>query len=143
MPATVPILRASLRTRPSNGNGAFVPQLKKLVFEYCDTWSSSTILRGYLLRHTERLAQENPHVEVVVRQRSFKPPIVRGVYLNERDKVIPLNKLQPSSIEQKVRLLLDSSGAKIRPFKRSVESTTEGARGMWSGFHGMGEQFKI
>ncbi|CAE6462011.1 unnamed protein product [Rhizoctonia solani] len=143
MPPYVPILRAQLRTKPSNGHGAFVPQLKKLVFEYCDTWSSSARLRGYLLRNSERLAQENPHVEVVVRQRPFKAPIVRGIYLNERDKVVPLNKLEPSSIEQKVQLLLDSSGAKIRPFKRSVESTTESARGMWSGFHQGEEQFKI
>ncbi|KAF8610770.1 hypothetical protein BDV93DRAFT_484234 [Ceratobasidium sp. AG-I] len=142
MPPCPPILRAALRTKPSNGHGAFVPQLRKLVFEYCDTWSSSALLRSYLLRNTERLAEQNPHVEVVVRQRSFKPPIVRGIYLNERDKVIPLNKLQPASIEQKVQLLLDSSGAKIRLFKRPVESTTEGARGMWSGFHGEGE-FKI
>ena len=89
------------------------------------------------------MARENPHLEVVVRQRPFKAPIVRGIYLNERDKVIPLNKLEPSSIEQKVQLLLDSSGAKIRPFKRAVESTTEGARGMWSGFHERKEQFKI
>ncbi|CAE6415425.1 unnamed protein product [Rhizoctonia solani] len=143
MPPYAPVLRAQLRTKPSNGHGAFVPQIKKLVFEYCDTWSSSARLRGYLLRNSGRLAQENPHVEVVVRQRPFKPPIVRGIYLNERDKVVPLNKLEPSSIEQKVQLLLDSSGAKIRPFKRSVESTTEGTRGMWSGFHQGGEQFKI
>ncbi|CAE6432904.1 unnamed protein product [Rhizoctonia solani] len=143
MPPYAPILRAQLRTKPSNGHGAFVPQIKKLVFEYCDTWSSSARLRGYLLRNSERLAQENPHVEVVVRQRPFKSPIVRGIYLNDRDKVVPLNKLEPSSIEQKVQLLLDSSGAKIRPFKRSIESTTEGARGMWSGFHQGGEQYKI
>ncbi|KAJ3575913.1 hypothetical protein NP233_g773 [Leucocoprinus birnbaumii] len=55
---------------------------------------------------------------------------------NNRDKVIPLNGLEVTAIQQKVQLLLDSSGAKIKPLKRKpVESTTEAARGIWSGLH--------
>jgi large subunit ribosomal protein L43 len=55
---------------------------------------------------------------------------------NGRDKVIPLNGLEVTGIQQKVQLLLDSSGAKIKPLKRNpVESTTEAARGIWSGLH--------
>jgi large subunit ribosomal protein L43 len=56
--------------------------------------------------------------------------------VNNRDKVIPLNSLEVTAIHKKVRLLLDSSGAKIKPLKRRpVESTTEAARGIWSGLH--------
>lgn len=56
--------------------------------------------------------------------------------VNGRDKVIPLNKLEVTQISQKVKLLLDSSGAKIKPLKRlTVESTTPSARGIWSGMH--------
>jgi hypothetical protein len=55
---------------------------------------------------------------------------------NNKDKVIPLNTLEVNGIQKKVQLLLDSSGAKIQPFKRRiVESTTESARGIWSGLH--------
>jgi hypothetical protein len=56
--------------------------------------------------------------------------------VNDRDKVIPLKHLQVTAIQKKVQLLLDSSGAKILPLKRrSVESTTESPRGIWSGLH--------
>ena len=50
--------------------------------------------------------------------------------------MIPLNGLEVTAIHKKVELLLDSSGAKIKPLKRrTVESTTEAARGIWSGLH--------
>lgn len=56
--------------------------------------------------------------------------------VNNRDKVIPLKSLEVTAIQQKVKLLLDSSGAKIVPLKRrAVESTTESPRGIWSGLH--------
>lgn len=57
--------------------------------------------------------------------------------MNGRDKVIPLQKLEVNGIERKVQLILDSSGAKIKPLKkgRIVESTSESVRGIWSGLH--------
>ncbi|GBE78475.1 54S ribosomal protein L51, mitochondrial [Sparassis crispa] len=135
-PATKPLLRASLTSRPANGHLAFIPQIRKLVFEYCDKWPSSANTRTYLHDHLEDLARENPHVEFVVRQRNQKEPIIRGFYLNDREKVIALNGFEVTGIQKKVQLLLDSSGAKIKPLKRrTVESTTEAARGIWSGLH--------
>ncbi|KAF7437244.1 hypothetical protein PC9H_004081 [Pleurotus ostreatus] len=132
----VPIFRAQLRSRQANGHSIFIPQVRKLVFEFCDKWPSSANTRTYLLNHLEDLARENPHVEVVVKQRNQNEPIVRGFYLNGRDKVIPLNEFEVTGIQKKVQLLLDSSGAKIKSLKRStVESTTEAARGIWSGLH--------
>ena len=48
-----------------------------------------------------------------------------------------------NGIANKVQLLLDSSGAKIKPLKRlSVESHTEAARGIWSGLH-VAEPYRI
>jgi len=149
-----PILRAQLRSRPANGHAAFLPALRKLVFEYCDKWPTSATTRSFILAHAQALARSNPHVEVVVKQRNQKEPIVRGFYgtqsflssrspslhppftVNDRDKVIPLKSLQVTAIQKKVQLLLDSSGAKIQPLKRrAVESTTESPRGIWSGLH--------
>jgi large subunit ribosomal protein L43 len=74
------LLRAQLRSRPANGHVAFVPQIRKLVFEYCDKWPSSENTRTYILNHAEALAKQHPHVEVVVKQRNQKEPIVRGFY---------------------------------------------------------------
>ncbi|KAK0466389.1 thioredoxin-like protein [Desarmillaria tabescens] len=129
------LLRGQLRSYPANGHGIFLPQIRKLVFEYCDKWPSSANTRTYILNHLESLACANPHVEVVVRQRTYKEPIVRGYYVNNRDKVIPLNGFEVTGIEKKVELLLDSSGAKIRALKKPVESSTEATRGIWSGLH--------
>ncbi|THH11802.1 hypothetical protein EW145_g429 [Phellinidium pouzarii] len=135
-PATPIINRRMLLAKASNGHTAFIPQIRKLVFEYCDVWPSSTNLRTYIYNHVEQLAHENPHVEFVVKQRPSREPVIRGFYLNNRDKVIGLKGFEVTQIQQKVQILLDSSGAKIVPLKRKmVVSTTESARGIWSGFH--------
>ena len=55
--------------------------------------------------------------------------------VNGRDKVICLKGYEVTTIMQKVKLLLDSSGAKIKSLKTPVESKTESARGIWSGLH--------
>ncbi|OCH92719.1 hypothetical protein OBBRIDRAFT_418896 [Obba rivulosa] len=142
VPATRPLFRAALASRPSNGHVAFIPQIRKLVFEFCEKWPSSHNTRTYIERHLEELARANPHVEIVVKQRNQREPIARGFYLNNRDKVVPLNGLEVTGIQQKVQLLLDASGAKIKPLKRrTVESSTEAARGIWSGLHA--EPYKI
>ncbi|KAI9428604.1 thioredoxin-like protein [Lactarius indigo] len=131
-----PIFRAQLCSKQSNGHTAFVPQIRKLVFEYSQNWSSSANTRTYLKNNLQNIARANPHVEVVVRQRPNRQPIVRGLYLNDNEKVIPLNGFEVTGIENKVQLLLDSSGAKIKSLKRRiVESTTQSARGIWSGLH--------
>ena|ERR1700722_12149159 len=151
--AIVPIFRGQLRSRPANGHIGFIPQIRKLVFEYCDSWSSSANTRTYILNHVEDLARKNPHVEIVVRHRFQRRPIVRGFYgphpsiqimestpssltVNNREKVIPLDSFEVNGIEKKVQLLLDASGAQIKPLKRKVvESTAEAVRGIWSGLH--------
>ncbi|KAF9650682.1 hypothetical protein BDM02DRAFT_1288035 [Thelephora ganbajun] len=141
--ATRPIFRASLRSTQANGHSAFIPQCRKVVFEYCNKWPSSANTRTFLLNHLQSVAKENPHVEFVVKQRNQKEPVVRGFYINNRDKVVPLNGFEVNGIQKKVQLLLDSSGAKIKPLKRrTVESTTESARGIWSGLH-VDQLFKI
>ncbi|EIN13472.1 hypothetical protein PUNSTDRAFT_94542 [Punctularia strigosozonata HHB-11173 SS5] len=138
-----PIFRASLKSTPANGHSVFIPQIRKLVFEYCDKWPSSHNTRTFLETRVEDLARANPHVEIVLKQRSMKEPIVRGFYMNGRDKVIALNKCEVHDVGKKVQLLLDSSGAKIKPLKRRiVESQTEAARGIWSGLH-VDEPFRI
>ncbi|TFK30697.1 mitochondrial ribosomal protein subunit L51 [Coprinopsis marcescibilis] len=131
-----PIFRAQLRSKPANGHVAFIPHIRKLVIEFCDKWPSSYNTRTFLTTQLQNLARENPHVEVVVRQRHHKEPIIRGFYANGRDKVISLQQLEVTGIQKKIQLLLESSGAKIKPLKSlPVQSTTESPRGIWSGLH--------
>lgn len=80
-----------------------------------------------------------------MRLRTRSDPYFRHTYsVNSRDKVIDLKDFEVNGIQKKVELLLDSSGAKIKPLKgaRVVESTTEAARGIWSGLH-VDAPFKI
>ncbi|KAK7468524.1 39S ribosomal protein L51, mitochondrial [Stygiomarasmius scandens] len=128
-------LRHKLGSSPANGHSAFLPHIRKLVVEYCDAWPSSHNTRTFLLNHAQSLAAANPHVELVVRQRPFKEPILRAFYVNNRDKVIGLNGLEVTQIQKKAQLLLDSSGAKIKPLKKPVESSTLAARGIFSNLH--------
>ena len=79
-PVVKPFLRAQQRAFPSNGHAAFVPQVRKVVFEYCDAWGSSANLRTYIHNRLEDVARANPHVEFVVRQRSNREPVLRGFY---------------------------------------------------------------
>ena len=57
--------------------------------------------------------------------------------VNQRNKTVDLKGFEVTGIQNKVELILDSSGTKIKHIKGShvVESTTEGARGIWSGLH--------
>ncbi|KAH0838620.1 hypothetical protein J3R83DRAFT_6943 [Lanmaoa asiatica] len=144
------MLRAQLR---SNGHSAFLPHIRKVVVEFCQHGPSSANTRIFISKDVERVARENPHVEFVVKQRNGHEPIARGFYgrscplslprtadlppVNGRDKVIPLQRLEVNGIERKVQLVLESSGAKIKPLKkgRIVESTSESVRGIWSGVH--------
>lgn len=79
-PATPIINKRMLLAKASNGHAAFIPQVRKVVFEYCDVWPSSTNLRSYIYNHAEQLARENPHVEFVVKQRPSREPVIRGFY---------------------------------------------------------------
>jgi hypothetical protein len=78
--ASRPIHPSNLVARQGNGFTSFVPQLRKLIFEYCERSEQSAKTRGYLLNYVEDVARSNPHVEVVVKTRTLKPPIVRGLY---------------------------------------------------------------
>ncbi|KAL0081476.1 thioredoxin-like protein [Phycomyces blakesleeanus] len=122
--------------RTNNGAGAFVLQCRKMVFNYCEHWGSNKGMVEYIKKDLVKFAQENPQVEIVVQPRPGRHPIVRGLYLNGRDKVICTRNLNTAEIANKVALLRDSSGEKLKLLaKKPVISTTESVRGIWSPFH--------
>ena len=85
------LLRASLRTTPSNGSPSsssllssattpFILPCKKLVFEYCPSWGSNKGTIDFIAKDVEELAREYPSVEIVVRERRWKHPVLRAFY---------------------------------------------------------------
>jgi hypothetical protein len=79
-PPTRPLHRAQLASAGANGHAAFVPPLRKLVFEYDAAGAPSAHTRTFLLNRLEDVARANPHVELVVRERPQRQPVVRGFY---------------------------------------------------------------
>lgn len=63
--------------------------------------------------------------------------------VNDRTKDIGLKGLDRREVLDRIQLLLDSSGEKIRSLRgKPVQSISESTRGVWSGMH-VEEPFKI
>jgi large subunit ribosomal protein L43 len=83
-----------------------------------------------------RFAKANPSVEITVSPRPRKHPVIKGTYINGREKAICVRNLEPNSILQKAILLRDASGEKLRKETRAVKSINDSVRGIWSPYHG-------
>ncbi|KAG9290089.1 hypothetical protein G9A89_010395 [Geosiphon pyriformis] len=119
-----------------NGVGGFIIQCRKMVFHYCEKGGSSRGMTEYVKGGLFKFAKENPEIEIVVKPRPSKHPCIRGIYLNNRDKVICVKNKTSEQIEEYAHLIRDSSGLSTRTrFKKPVVSTTESVRGIWSPFH--------
>lgn len=127
-----PIWRTS---KGQNGVGAFILQCKRLEFSYCDWAGSSRGMVAFLQHHLGPFAQANPQVEMVVTKRPHKHPVIRGEYINGRDKVVCVRNLEPDAIRRVGEQLRNASGLKLKRHKRQVESMNLSTRGIWSPFH--------
>lgn len=86
-------------------------------------------------------AKKNPSIELSVSPRPGRHPVIRGLYINGRQKAICVRNMEPGEILQKVELLKAASGERLRRERRPVKSTNESVRGVWSPYHG--HQYKI
>ncbi|KAL2213369.1 hypothetical protein CC79DRAFT_1327232 [Sarocladium strictum] len=132
-----------LRTvaKAQNGVGSFILQCKKLDFHYCDWAGSSKGMNGFIKSLLPKFAAANPQVEFSVSPRPGKHPVIVGHYINGRHKPICVRNLTPFEIMQKVELLRDASGEKLRKTNKPVLSTKQSVRGVWSPYHGKGVSF--
>ncbi|CAD6578425.1 MAG: hypothetical protein TREMPRED_002176 [Tremellales sp. Tagirdzhanova-0007] len=139
MPRFVPANRVFPQTVSVPGYNHFLTPLRKLIFDYDPLATSHHGIRTYIRRSLIPMASENPDVEVLVRKlRRGQPALLRGHYVNGRDKVICANQMELDQIAVKVKLLLNSSGAKIKHLKNlTLEAPPggESARGIWSALH--------
>jgi large subunit ribosomal protein L43 len=116
--------------------GAFVLPCKRLDFHYCD-WAGSS--RGMLsfIKHTlPSFARQNPQIEIRVSPRPRKHPMIRGYYVNGKEKAICVRNLEKEQILQKAGVLKCTDGTKWKRIKKPVKSLNESVRGVWSGLHG-------
>ena len=89
------------------------------------------------LRHDlKTFAKQNPQIEIRVSPRPHHHPVVKGYYINGRDKSICVRNMEKEQILQKLNLIKEASGEKLRRVKKPVTSTNESVRGIWSPYHG-------
>ncbi|CCG84476.1 protein of unknown function [Taphrina deformans PYCC 5710] len=117
-----------------NGLGAFILQCKNIEFGYCEWAGSSRGLNRFLQTKLPRFAAQNSQINFSVTKRPHSHPIVRGTYINGREKVICVRNMDESEILQKCELLKNSSGNKLKRRRHPVESSNESVRGIWSPF---------
>ncbi|KAL7751716.1 39S ribosomal protein L51, mitochondrial [Sorochytrium milnesiophthora] len=118
-----------------NGVGVFVPQLKKLTLHYCERSGSSRGMIQYLQQRLFNFANTHPHVEIVVTPRPSKHPLLRGVYLNDKERRFCVRSKTPKEIEECMQMLAQASGSPpTHPPKGGVISTTPAIRGIWHPF---------
>jgi large subunit ribosomal protein L43 len=91
---------------------------------------------AYLSNNLGAFAQANPQIEVHVSPRPRKHPVIRGHYINGKEKSICVRNLQPEQIAQKATLLKEASGEKPKRTTKPVTSINESVRGIWSPYHG-------
>ncbi|KAL8783759.1 MAG: hypothetical protein Q9195_009286 [Heterodermia aff. obscurata] len=124
-----------------NGVGAFILQCKRLDFHYCDWAGSSRGMNQFLTHLLPTLASTSPSIEIHVSPRPSHHPVIRGHYINGREKAICVKNLEMQQVLKKAELLRDASGEKLRRVKggKAVGSLNEGVRGIWSPMHGAGK----
>ncbi|KAK4901205.1 39S ribosomal protein L51, mitochondrial [Elasticomyces elasticus] len=128
----------ALRTvaKPQNGVGAFILQCRRLDFHYCDWAGSSRGMNAFLKHHLPLFAAQNPSIEISVSPRPGRHPVIKGQYINGREKAICVRNMEPTEVNKKAELLKTASGEKLRRDRRPVKSVNESVRGVWSPFHG-------
>ncbi|GAB1730239.1 hypothetical protein KC367_g7665 [Hortaea werneckii] len=122
--------------RAQNGVGAFILQCKRLDFHYCDWAGSSKGMNTFLTSTLPAFARKNPGIEISVSPRPGRHPIIRGSYINGKQRAICVRNMQPSEILEKTELLKGASGEKLKRTRKPVTSMNESVRGVWDPFHG-------
>lgn len=125
-------------TVSQNGISGFVMACKKMDFHYCDFWGSSRGLNKFIKQHLYRFASANPQIEIAISPRPSKHPVITAHYINGRHKAICVRNLSEREILQKVELLRDANGEKLKRVTKPVQSILESVRGVWSPYHGKG-----
>lgn len=91
---------------------------------------------AFLEKTLPAFARENPQIEIRVSPRPQKHPLIKGLYINGREKPVCVRNLEPSEILKKANLLKEASGEKLKRVKKPVTSLNESVRGIWSPYHG-------
>lgn len=117
-----------------NGVGAFILPCKRITLQFDKNGGSSKGLRDFLRKRLDTYAAANPKIEFKVFEKAGHP-VIKGEYINGREKAICIRNLNIDNVQNKMNLLRESSGEQLRSTKSKVESLNESIRGIWSPLH--------
>lgn len=86
------------------------------------------------MQRLDQYASHNPKIEFRVVQKAGHP-VIKGEYINGREKAICIRNLNVDNVQNKLNLLKESSGEILRKRNSKVESINESIRGVWSPLH--------
>lgn len=122
-------------SKARNGLGTFVLPCKKILITYCNFGGSSVGMRDFLRSRLKGFASQYPEIEFQVLEKPGFHPVIKGFYTNEKSKQICCRKWNADVIENKLKLLINSTGSKLKKPKQNVISLNSSVRGIWSPFH--------
>ena len=109
-----------------------VLQLTQLVVRYCPHGGSSRGARDYVFGDLAAFAAANPAVECRSELGRGKHPVVRGSYVRGDDKVLDAKNLSPRDVNALAETLRNSSGRKMKAFKKPVISERPSIQGPYA-----------
>jgi len=121
-----------------NGLGAFILQCKRIDVHFCDHAGSSRGMNAFIKSQLPSFAKAHPQIEFAVSPRPRKHPVLIGHYINGNTKSICVKNMDTLQILNKVALLRDASGEKVKKVNKAVTSINDSVRGVWSPYHGNG-----
>jgi len=93
-------------------------------------------MKAFIKNTLPKFAKENPQIEITVSPRPNHHPIIRGHYINGREKVVCVRNMTNELVREKAELLRNANGEKLKRVNKPVQSINESVRGIWSPFHG-------
>lgn len=107
--------------------------ISRLIYEYL---LISILGSSFLQTTLPAFARANPQVEITVSPRPNKHPVIKGTYINGREKAICVKNMRKEEVLEKAILLRDASGEKLKKVTKPVLSINDSVRGIWSPYHG-------
>lgn len=108
-------------------------QLKELVIRYCDWGGSSRGIREFIAKDLVGFADANPQLKISVVRRNNMHPVVRGRYINGREKVADVKNISRNEVRHFTTRLRNQSGRKVKKFSKPVITERPSIQGYWYG----------
>ncbi|GME99974.1 unnamed protein product [Ambrosiozyma monospora] len=125
-------------SKARNGVGAFIRPCKKVTLTYCNFGGSSKGIRDFLRLRLANFTKQYPEIQFQVLQKPGFHPVIKGEYIGSDANVgkqICVKNWNIDVVENKLKLLVNSSGKQLKKPKQNVKSLNESVRGIWSPFH--------